>query len=657
MKLNTKEKTLIVGGAAEIIPMTINQSAKGFRALMSGLYSDPIQSLIREISTNAYDAHVEAGIPHRPFLVHLPTQTDRRFRVRDYGRSIKHDAMRRIYTSVLSSTKDEDNTQVGAWGLGSKSPLAYVDSFIVTTYSGTETRSYLVATGTDGSPQLVCYDPEPSTEESGVEVIIDVSPKDVSTFAMKASFVYRGFPVVPEGITIPARKTGESFVSGRSRIERSDTYYNEKRLNILQGCVLYPVDLNKVRSVTPLPEWMGELTVEVPIGSVDITPSRENIIYERGTCIRIATSVNTVIELLDDEISNKIAASKNMWEASKALHRVTSLFGIGRDAKWNGKKIPRRLELGAKVSEMTIRRAQERYRFGRNVNSGKVTISRSSLEVGSIDVDEFYNAKQVFVADILTRDIRSAIEAKYDDIGDNGTVLGFLTGEDYISVVDRLEEFGVPVVGFKTSSVPKAAGACWRPMFGCLVSNKTTRWSKQPPDELKPLEELLKKHPDAPVLVTNSWEPPGLAMSMLALCGKAIVTTVRNSKAVEGRKTLQEAAAERAQEILDAGWPADDTIIYAIDRKIQSLLKNLRTVDYQSEFLSERKDGGLFKDAAIVLGRDYQKLVRASKRAEGLIALQKRYPLISHLYEYDVVSKLKNDVLEYIEDCDKRRPE
>ncbi len=654
MKLSTKEKTLIIGGAAEVIPMTINQSAKGFRALMSGLYSDPIQSIIREISTNAYDAHVEAGITARPFLVHLPTQADRRFRVRDYGRGIKHDAMRRIYTSVLSSTKDGDNTQVGAWGLGSKSPLAYVDSFIVTTYSGTETRSYLVATGTDGSPQLICYDPEPSTEESGVEVIIDVSPNDVTTFHKKAAFVYRGFPVTPEGITLPA-KAEESIASGRNRIEKINNY-SEKRLNILQGCVLYPVDLNKVCAVTSLPRWMGELTVEVPIGSVDITPSRESIIYERGTCISIGASVESVIKLLDKEISRKIASSKNLWEASKSLHRVTSMFGIGKDATWGGKKIPDNLELGAKVSRLSVRRAAERYHLGKIANPKAVTVSRSSLEIGTIRADELYHVKQVFVADLLTRDIRAAMEVEYNNIGRGDDIIGFLAGEDYHSVIARIEEYGIPIVRFETSSVPKAPGTGWRPMFGCLVSSKSKRWSKQAPDELKPLDELLKKHPDAPVLVTNSWKSPPRTAEMLALCEKTIVTTIKNTKAVEGRKTLQEAANERAQEILDADWPSDDAIMYVdIDRRMQSLIKNLRGVGYQSEFLAERKGGNLFKEAATLLGRDYVKLIRASKRAEGLIALQERYPLISHLPEYDVVS-MKNAVLEYIEGCDRRRP-
>lgn len=656
MKLSTKEKTLIVGGAAEVIPMTINQTAKGFRALMSGLYSDPIQSLIREISTNAYDAHVEAGISHRPFLVHLPTQTDRRFRVRDHGRSIKHDAMRRIYTSVLSSTKDGDNTQVGAWGLGSKSPLAYVDSFTVTTYSGTETRTYLVVTGTDGSPQLVCYDPEPSEEPSGVEVIVDVASKDVNTFHEKAAYVYRGFPVKPEGVTVMESRDAEAISSGRNRIEHSGDYYNSKKLNVLQGCVLYPVDLVKVKSVTVLPNWSGELTVEVPIGTVDITPSRESIIYERGTCIHIAAAVSSAIEHLDAEISKRIAGAKNLWEAAKQLHRYTNRFSIGHGARWGGEEIPKRLDLGSPVTTLAVYRAKERFRFGRHMNPTAVSISRGARDVSDIEIINLLSVDRIFVADLLTKDIRVAMEARYNALKKSNDVVGILAGDGYHGVVAAIEGFGIPVERFETKSVPKAQAAGWKPMFGCLVSAKSASWSKQAPNELKPLDELLAKNPDAPVLVTNSWEPPPMTGSMLALCGKTIVTTVRNAKAVEGRKTLQDAAAARAREIIDAGWPSDSVISYTVDHELQRMIDVLRVIGYKADCLNETEGGKMFKEATTILNLNTAKAVEKSKRVTDLVALQKKYPLVSHLSQYAVISKLKKAVLEYIEDCDKRRP-
>ena len=47
----------------------INASAKAFTILSSTLYSDPITAIIRELSCNAYDSHIAAGIKDTPFRV------------------------------------------------------------------------------------------------------------------------------------------------------------------------------------------------------------------------------------------------------------------------------------------------------------------------------------------------------------------------------------------------------------------------------------------------------------------------------------------------------------------------------------------------------------------------------------------------------------
>ena len=52
---------------------SLEATAKAFEALASNLYSDKIGSIVRELASNAYDAHVENGNPQEPFSVHLPT--------------------------------------------------------------------------------------------------------------------------------------------------------------------------------------------------------------------------------------------------------------------------------------------------------------------------------------------------------------------------------------------------------------------------------------------------------------------------------------------------------------------------------------------------------------------------------------------------------
>ena len=49
------------------INFTIKTSSKAFKILSDNLYADKVSAVIREYSTNAYDAHVEADCADKPF--------------------------------------------------------------------------------------------------------------------------------------------------------------------------------------------------------------------------------------------------------------------------------------------------------------------------------------------------------------------------------------------------------------------------------------------------------------------------------------------------------------------------------------------------------------------------------------------------------------
>ena len=110
----------------------IKNSLKAFQILSSGLYSNKIKEIIRELSTNALDSHRAAGTVDTPFEVHLPTILVPYFSVRDYGTGLTDQEIESIYTTYFESTKTNSNEYIGALGLGSKSPFSYTDNFTVT---------------------------------------------------------------------------------------------------------------------------------------------------------------------------------------------------------------------------------------------------------------------------------------------------------------------------------------------------------------------------------------------------------------------------------------------------------------------------------------------------------------------------------------------
>ena len=59
-----------------------------FGILRNKLYSDKPLAIIREYCTNAFDAHIEAGIPERPIEVSFPTAFKNTLTIRDFGKGL-----------------------------------------------------------------------------------------------------------------------------------------------------------------------------------------------------------------------------------------------------------------------------------------------------------------------------------------------------------------------------------------------------------------------------------------------------------------------------------------------------------------------------------------------------------------------------------------
>ena len=107
---------------------SIKASAQAFKILSDGLYRNKIAAPIRELSTNAYDAHVAKGNTDIPFDVHLPSVAEPWFAIRDYGIGMSKHELETTYTTYFDSNKTHSNDFVGCMGLGSKTPFSISDA-------------------------------------------------------------------------------------------------------------------------------------------------------------------------------------------------------------------------------------------------------------------------------------------------------------------------------------------------------------------------------------------------------------------------------------------------------------------------------------------------------------------------------------------------
>lgn len=85
--------------------------------LSSNLYSDPEQSFIREIVSNAWDSHVEAGTTNTPVIVRFQRYNGMYdITIRDYGTGLSPQRFQEVYCNIGSSTKRDSNDYIGGFG-------------------------------------------------------------------------------------------------------------------------------------------------------------------------------------------------------------------------------------------------------------------------------------------------------------------------------------------------------------------------------------------------------------------------------------------------------------------------------------------------------------------------------------------------------------
>ncbi len=132
-------------------------------------------------------------------------------------------------------------------------------------------------------------DTSPSTEPRGVEVSFPVKVADVDQFTRAAVRVYKGFATQPLGLPAAVVTALEPPVqsSGEGWVMVAKSWLPAAKLWALQGCVLYPLELEqvepdeKVREVFKYLE--GAVVLDFPVGQLEFTPGRETLAYSPDT--------------------------------------------------------------------------------------------------------------------------------------------------------------------------------------------------------------------------------------------------------------------------------------------------------------------------------------------------------------------------------------
>ena len=280
-------------------------------ALLRNLYADPVKAVLREYIANAVDAHTEAGIPDKEIEIHLPTEIQQWFSVRDFGNGLNvEDTKRLLYGYGASGdAKRVSNTQIGGFGIGCKCAFAIAESFTYTIWHEGKRRIWTCYLDEQDVGQAMLLSEEDSDEPNGILIKVPFDTQNIRTYRIQNAlnellmFLHGSFKLIGGQYSLPEipvpllEQKGNCKVNGVNTpityqffkngdvnklpaIIVGGTSYAISRENLKEALDIEHIDYNEYEEITRL---TNQVAVHVPIGFLQLAPSREELQYSGRT--------------------------------------------------------------------------------------------------------------------------------------------------------------------------------------------------------------------------------------------------------------------------------------------------------------------------------------------------------------------------------------
>lgn len=334
-------------------------------AVSKNLYSDLIGSIIRELTSNALDANRLDNV-NNPILISLYCDIDSEitFSVKDDGIGMSPQFIEKHYMSYFDSTKRLSQDFIGGWGIGSKSPLGYVDFFYIETkYSGTKYTYILNKTPT--LPEISLLNEVPTSERNGTKIYFSVKYDDLFSFVVKVSQqlylfknIYFNFQINPLVLQNTLSYSNILYASklqdlatkvdkfNNRLIYEHDLFYhtsnNEDSLRISLDCVSYKLDhsliepeFNEYIKKNNIGDYyqydmnfLSGVHLKFNIGDLNVTLNRENIEYTELSINNIIKKYIQVFDLISNNIIRHYEYIDNIAEYHHCIDNYDSSLGV-----------------------------------------------------------------------------------------------------------------------------------------------------------------------------------------------------------------------------------------------------------------------------------------------------------------------------------------
>ncbi len=334
MKTQTRTRVVKMSDEENVREYTVELSADFFDIIINNIYSDPISSVIREVGCNAYDAHVVNGNEITPIEVHLPSELEPYFYIKDQGTGLSEEGMDQLYTRLGASDKRDNNDTTGCKGIGSKSPFAYSDNFTVESCYDGERKLYSCFIGEDGKPKIKTTFTADTDQPNGLMVQLPVKYYDFNTFEQKCMNVMQHFKIAPNIVgrvaKFPEREIKLEGSCWRLYEQKS---YKSCAASAIMGNVSYPLENNS--KITDENFDYGSLLqsyieIDFDLGELNPAGGRERLQYDDRTVAKICQKLDVVNKDILKYIEDEVAKCDTLWNARcKFLEMIDGFYHKG----------------------------------------------------------------------------------------------------------------------------------------------------------------------------------------------------------------------------------------------------------------------------------------------------------------------------------------
>jgi hypothetical protein len=640
MQLEQVRREVSSQGTMQVAKATIKATPKIFDMFANDTYANKPLAIFRELVANGIDAQ-RTVCPTRPVEVQLPCSLDPTCIVRDFGTGMAHDFVMGPFMAYTDgSTKDKSDDDIGGFGIGSKSPFAYVDQYTLRVVHEGILSVYTMFKDEDGIPAVGLQGQTTTDEPNGVEVSFPVEEADMETFtaaAQEALQYFRPLPLVTNG-TLNA--PDYTYVGTNWSIRPK-----AGPLGVIMGGVRYPVATSsldwKLRSdakLSPLLEYGLDLIL--PLGACGVAMSREQLSYIPKTTENIRIALESVIDDVVATFSHYFDNDASEWDAMKRLYEEvgtgsTATTGRGKLLMANAKYKGNKLETSFRIASDDAKALG--IVWGNGVKAWTVDPQRSRrsstcptpkwtglVELYGITPGEI----ETLIIDDLPQSPKSKTTARLREyITDQPQVKKTLVlrGEDETKVQFLLGLMRNPTDYVLTSSMPEPAAAAARVknvrprvrMF--LFNGGNDAYTHRPINNLTPSRSKEKAVTEVPyadqpakgiMVVMNSFDLPNgfhnkMAAELVSFGELVFVNQADESKLTATFQSFDDVFAERLKKALAAYPELPAQLALANDRRMMGL---------SDDFFNMRHDHRYDMLPAAARNRPFGKLFSAWKK-------------------------------------------